>query len=54
MYKSILISIVIAPVLLGTIAAKGRNGGRDLRALRLGWLAYAVLWIAALYYVMPR
>jgi hypothetical protein len=53
-FKSILISIAIAPMLLGMIAAKGRGGGRDLAALRVGWMAYAVLWIGALYYLRFR
>jgi len=54
MFKSILISVAIAPILLGVIAAKGRDSRRGMTALRVGWLAYAVLWIAALYYEMPR
>jgi hypothetical protein len=53
-FKSILISVTIAPILLGVIAAKGRDGGRDLTALRVGWVAYAVLWIGALYYLRHR
>jgi hypothetical protein len=53
-FKSILISIAIAPILLGVIVAKGRDGGRDRTALRVGWVAYAVLWIGALYYLRPR
>jgi len=53
-FKSILISITIAPILLAVIAAKGRDGGRDLAALRVGWVAYAVLWIGALYYLAYR
>jgi len=54
MFKSILISIAIAPILLGVIAAKGRDGGRDRTALRIGWVAYAVLWVGALYYLRYR
>jgi hypothetical protein len=53
-FKSILISVAIAPVLLGVLAAKGRDGGRDLAALRVGWVAYAVLWFAALFYLRYR
>lgn len=54
MFKSILISVAIVPILLGMIAAKGRDGGRDLAALRIGWVAYAVLWFGALYYLRHR
>ena len=52
MFKSILISVAIAPMLLGVIAA--RSGGRDRVALRVGWVAYAVLWFAALFYLRYR
>ena len=54
MFKAILISVAIAPILLGMIAAKGRDSEHDLAALRLGWVAYAVLWIGALYYLRYR
>ena len=54
MFKSILISVAIAPVLLGLIAAKGRGGGRDRAALRVAWVAYAVLWFAALFFLRYR
>ena len=54
MFKSILMSVAIAPILLGVIAAKRRGGGRDLAVLRVGWIAYAVLWIGALYYLRYR
>ena len=54
MFKSILISIAIAPLLLGVFTGKGRDGGRDRTALRVGWVAYAILWIGALYYLRYR
>ncbi len=54
MYKSLLMSIAIAPILLGLIAAKGREGGRSFSTLRIGWVAYSVFWIGALYYLRFR
>ena len=51
MSKFLLMSIVIVPVLLGLNAAKGRNATRARSALRVGWVGYAVLWFAALYYL---
>ena len=54
MFKSILISITILPILVGVMAAKGRDGGRDLSALRVGWAAYALLWMGALYFLAYR
>ena len=54
MYKSLLMSIAIVPILLGLIAAKGRKGGRDLASLRVGWIAYSIIWIGALYYLRFR
>jgi hypothetical protein len=53
-FKSILISVTIVPILVGVMAAKGRDGGRDLAALRVGWVAYAVLWLGALYFLAYR
>jgi hypothetical protein len=53
-FKSILISIAVVPVLLGMIAAKGRDSGRDRVALRVAWVAYAVLWFAALFFLRYR
>ena len=54
MFKSILISIALAPILLGMIAAKGPDGGRDLAVLRAGWIAYGVLLFAGLFYLRHR
>jgi len=53
-FKSILISIALAPILLGMIAAKGPDGGRDLAVLRAGWIAYGVLLFAGLFYLRHR
>ena len=49
MFKYFLISIVLAPVFIGITAAKGRKGGGDRTALRVGWMVYAVLWFGTLY-----
>lgn len=54
MSKYILLSAVIVPILLGLSAAKGRDGARDRSALRVGWVTYAILWFAALYYLRYR
>jgi len=53
-FKHFLISIVIAPLLIGLIAVKGRDGGKDRSALRIGWLVYAVVWFGMLYYLRTR
>ena len=54
MFKYFLISIVIAPLLLGVSAAKGRSAGRSRSALRVGWVVYALLWFGVLYYLRYR
>jgi len=50
-FKYLLISIVIVPVLLGVKAADGRTGPRGLRVLITGWVLYGVLWLGLLYYL---
>lgn len=54
MFKYFLISIVIAPILVGMSAAKGRKGGDNRSALIVGWVVYSVLWFGALYYLRYR
>ena len=54
MFKYFLISIVIAPLLAGVTAVKGRDGNRDRSALRVTWIVYAVLWFGVLYYLRYR
>ncbi len=54
MFKYFLISIALAPVLLGVSAAKERDGARNRSALRLAWLVYATLWFGVLYYLRRR
>ena len=54
MLNYILTSISIAPILVGVIAAKGRDGTRDRSALRLAWVVYAVTWFALVYFIGHR
>lgn len=54
MFKYLLISIVIVPVLLGIKAANGRRGPRGFPALMVSWLLYSVLWVGMLYYLKQR
>ena len=54
MFPYILLSITIVPILLGMSAARGRDGGRERSALRVGWVSYAVVWFAILYYLWHR
>lgn len=54
MFKALLISIVIMPILLGVIAAKGRADGRDRTVLRGWWILYTCVWIGLLYLLRYR
>jgi hypothetical protein len=54
MFKLLLISIVIVPVLLGMQAAKGRRGRRGFFHLLAFLLTYDVLYVLLLYYVRVR
>lgn len=51
MFKYLLISIVIVPVLLGVKAADARGGSRGFRVLMAVWVLYGVLWLCMLYYL---
>jgi hypothetical protein len=53
MFKLLLISIVMVPVLLGMQAAKGRRQ-RGLLLLAVLLLAYDVLYMLLLYYLRTR
>jgi hypothetical protein len=53
-FKYLLISIALVPVLLGVAAAKERDGARNRSALRISWLVYAILWFGSLYYLRRR
>jgi len=54
MFKLLLISIVIVPVLLGVQAAKSPGGRRGLLLLLALLLTYDVLYLLMLYYLRVR
>ena len=54
MFKTLLISVVMVPVLMGMQAAKSRRQGRGLLQLLAGFLAYNVLYMLMLYYLRRR
>jgi hypothetical protein len=54
MFKYLLISIVIVPVLLGVQAATGRRGPRGLGFLLAALLVYDVLYLFMLHYLNYR
>ena len=54
MFKILLISIVIVPVLLGMQAARTRNGQRGLLLLLASVFTYDVLYMLMLYYLRVR
>ena len=54
MFQYLMVSILIAPVLIGVGVVKGRDEERDRRVLRASWIIYAVLWFALLYYLRVR
>ena len=54
MFKLLLISIVVAPVLLGMRAAASRSRRRGLLMLVASVLVYDVLWVLMLYYLRIR
>jgi len=53
-FKYILISIVIVPVLLGVKAADGRGGLTGLRVLRVARVLYGSFWLVMLYIMKYR
>lgn len=54
MFKWLLISVVIVPVLLGMLAATNRRQRRGLAQLLVFVLAYNVLYVLLLYYLRRR
>jgi hypothetical protein len=49
-FNYFLISIVIAPLLVGVAsAARERDGRRSQSTLSAGWLVYVLLWFGVLY-----
>jgi hypothetical protein len=53
-FKFLLISIVLVPVLFGVRAARARRGLRGLPVLLGSLLVYDVLWLFMLYYLHTR
>ena len=54
MFKWILISIVVAPVVMGIHAATGRRGPRGLPVLLVVFLGYCVFYLATLAFLRYR
>lgn len=54
MFNDFLISIAIAPLLVGVAAARVRDGRQSRSVLSVSWLAYAILWFGVLYYLRHR
>jgi hypothetical protein len=54
MFKLLLISIVVVPVLIGMRAAIGRRGQRGLSLLLAVLLGYDLFYLVLLYYVRLR
>jgi hypothetical protein len=54
MFKALLISVVIVPVLLGMVAATNRRQRRGLPQLALFVVAYNVFYVLLLYYLRRR
>ena len=54
MFQYLMVSILIAPVLIGVGSVSGRDDARDRRILRAGWIVYAVLWFGLMYYLRYR
>jgi hypothetical protein len=53
-FKYLLISVVLAPLLVGLIAARGKEALRSRSVLRISWATYAVVWFGVLYYLKYR
>lgn len=54
MFRDLLISIVIVPVLLGVLTATSRRGPRGLPVLLAALVVYDVLYLFMLYYLRYR
>jgi hypothetical protein len=50
-FKLLLISVVIVPMVLGITAANSRPHGKDRSLLRSRWILYASVWIGLLYFL---
>jgi hypothetical protein len=49
-----MVSILLAPVLIGVGAANVRDDARGRAILRASWIGYAVLWVGLLYFLRSR
>ena len=54
MFQYFMISMVIAPTLLGIMAASDDNRKHARRNLQICWTVYAVVWFFTLYYLRHR
>lgn len=54
MFKYLIVSIVLAPVLLGIFAASRHDPKAGRSMLRIGWVAFGVSWVALLYFLRYR
>ena len=51
MFQYMLVSILLAPVLIGVGVANRHGDARDRGVLRVSWIAYAFFWFALLYFL---
>lgn len=54
MFKYMLISFSIAPLLIGAASVRARDDKEARTRLRLIWMTYAILWFSTLYYLKSR
>lgn len=54
MFKYVLISMAVVPVLLGVLAAGGQNDKSHRTMLRVMWFSYSIVWFAVLYWIRRR
>jgi hypothetical protein len=54
MFKYLVVSIVLVPVLLGLVAASSHDLAASPRTLRLRWFLFAMLWIGLLHLLRYR
>jgi len=51
MFQYMLVSILLAPVLIGVGVANRHGDQRDRATLRVSWTVYVILWFALLYFL---
>ena len=54
MFRYLIVSIVLVPVLLGIFAAKKEDPDAARIVLRIGWVAFGIFWIVLLHYLRYR